>query len=863
MSNLKLTIISSEGTLSNGILALPNEGDFKLSIKEYQDELKILRKKYFEDTFAPQKLEEKKKLLLDKYKNINWVWALVPSMQNNESTLFNHNKNFNKGLNDDGEKNFNFPELLVGGGVIYLEAFLEGQQPTGNTGIYVKATGKPAFVRTEWTDFSYNPLNETTIKYGSEVLLHVYTKDLYNLDIEIQLFDKEKVFANRQLNISDQWAFQRKVKKEELLPFEKGDKGVGGSLTDTNSKNSTSYVQKVVIKVKIESVWEYIVKGLFGNIDIEIFAKVFHKKEELPILIESPLLIVKEDGKLYDEPEEVTNQPVLVEDFSIENQIDEKDLVNFTFGVFLDGTLNNMYNTELRQKASGEAVTNATGLGVDKDGAKVIYKEMSSKKVYKNPEEGVTSFENDLSNPAILFKNYTEKPSEKIFRIYTEGMGTNSAPKEQGAIMEKDDYKKDDVIQGPAFGIGSAGIKDRVRKAIDDVVRYISTNLDTDKNQLGTITFDVFGFSRGAAAARHFVHVVKHSAYPAKTYNGRENYTVNDIFGYTISTKYANQLMPEFGYLGQLLSELELLNIRTKVDVRFVGIYDTVPHHGLFQWNDIKDLGLDDVNKANYVAHMIAGDEHRANFSLVDISSVNKTAPDSGQKGGLEVFYPGVHCDVGGAYVEGWGENPTRIDSAPLEKMLEPYRQELIHQGWFNKKQIYIKLDPLDLRIKPENIFRLEAKREQLSNQYSYIPLHLMNEIYKKRNLTTINEVKLLEFKNFRENTFVHVEGGNITFLKNVKTILRNQTFEGGQPLLFKEYEVYKEPPIVHAPEDTKAVTNWQKRQQEGQQRLNAKIDKENELVRSLRNNYLHWNATYNITNFPNIVGGKRKRHIR
>lgn len=73
MSNLQLTIISSEGTFSNGTLLLPKEGNFTVSIKTYQDELKILKKKYFEETFAPQKLEENKKLLLDNYKNVNWV----------------------------------------------------------------------------------------------------------------------------------------------------------------------------------------------------------------------------------------------------------------------------------------------------------------------------------------------------------------------------------------------------------------------------------------------------------------------------------------------------------------------------------------------------------------------------------------------------------------------------------------------------------------------------------------------------------------------------------------------------------------------------------------------------------------------
>lgn len=866
MSNLQLTIISSEGTFSNGILTLPNEGDFKVSIKEYQDEFKILRKKYFEDTFAPQKLEEKKKLLLDKYKNVNWVWALVPSMQNNEPTLLNHNKNFNKGLNEEGEKIFNFPELLVGGGIIYLEAFLEGQQPTGNTGIFVKATGKPAFVRTEWTDFSNNPLNETAIRYGSEVLLHVYTKDLYNLDIEIQLFDKEKVFANRQLNISDQWAFQRKVRKEELLPFEKGEKGVGGSLTDTNSKNSTSYVQKVIIKVKIESVWEYIVKGLFGNIDIEIFAKVFHKKEELPILIESPLLIVKEDGKLYDEPEEVTNQPVLVEDMEMNNSFLMGKPISFTFGVFIDGTLNNMYNTEMKQKIDNKKQNNKTGLD---DNIKIG----DLKKKYKkhgDPDYSESSYENDLSNPAILFKNY-EVDNQNVFKVYTEGIGTHSAPKEQEGKLELDDYKGDDMMQGPAFGEGDAGIVSKVRKSISDIVKKIKENLTEDGNQyIDTITFDVFGFSRGAAAARHFVHVVKHSAYkPKQSLFQGDNDFVRDLQGYDVnSVKYYNQLMPPSGLLGQLLHEADLLDPRTKVNVRFVGIYDTVPHHGFKQSNDAKDLGLHDVNKAEYVVHMIAADEYRYNFDLVKISSVNKTTPESGKKGGIELTYPGVHCDVGGAYVEGSGNRCYRLALSYEEDGLEWEKKEFEKQGWYKKEELstHIYLGG----------YRLEGFKKKVSNQYSYIPLHIMAQFCELKKLP-IKEVKIINIYNyqFTPNFIDNLSNSkikNVDFLNNIKKKLVNYSLNNGTPITYTEAEKYSEPKATHllTPEESKVIRERYKTEQD---KLDMEADRINYDIKLLRYHYLHWNSTYGDPkeaigtwlsgkNKPNIKDGKRKRDV-
>lgn len=88
-------------------------------------------------------------------------------------------------------------------------------------------------------------------------------------------------------------------------------------------------------------------------------------------------------------------------------------------------------------------------------------------------------------------------------------------------------------MQGPGFGMGPAGIKDRVRKAIEDVREYISSNISLGKEVVGTITFDVFGFSRGAAAARHFVHVVTQGAYKPKVTYAKETVSVRDRFGYS------------------------------------------------------------------------------------------------------------------------------------------------------------------------------------------------------------------------------------------------------------------------------------------------------------------------------------------
>ena len=67
-------------------------------------------------------------------------------------------------------------------------------------------------------------------------------------------------------------------------------------------------------------------------------------------------------------------------------------------------------------------------------------------------------------------------------------------------------------------------------------------------------------------------------------------------------------------------------------------------HYGVYQGNDIKELGLNSISKAEHILHITAGDEHRKNFSLSRIIR---------KKNHIELNFPGVHCDVGGSYIEG------------------------------------------------------------------------------------------------------------------------------------------------------------------------------------------------------------------
>ena len=524
----------------------------------------------------------------------------------------------------------------------------------------------------------------------------------------------------------------------------------------------------------------------------EYYARIVYNKI-IDSIRDDVQLIVQNELKQYIKPKQ-TNTPVKVGDSkNIKKQ--HKKPINYTFGVFFDGTLNNMYNSEIRKSVAEKRRLNP----------KISYEKAKEIKEKRGGKD--SSYENELSNPAILFKSYIKKDSDRLFKIYVEGIGTNTQ-----SPTKAEDYKKDDNVQGPAFGMGSAGIIDRVREAIKKITDLIDIN---DNFYLNKITFDVFGFSRGAAAARHFVYVVTHPEYIPKTNSNRETL---DIQGEILNPEYYKKA-PRYGLLGILLDQKGWLTDNVKVEARFAGLYDTVSHHGLFQDNDIEDLGLDSINKANYVVHMVAADEHRYNFDLADISSVVKTSPDSGKKGGIELFFPGVHSDVGGSYVDGAPNISYRINLSSDMEFLTREKEELIRQGWFSSQQLSVKYY---LTIHGLNNYRLEGIKNSVSNQYSYIPLHIMAEFCKKKNILLDTKI-LKELSSFEQK--------NSSFLNEVKKILWDYSFNGGPRLVYKE-------------KGTEA---------------------ENELIRKLRLYYLHWNSTYgSIADSPGaFVTGKDKPNFK
>jgi uncharacterized protein (DUF2235 family) len=282
--------------------------------------------------------------------------------------------------------------------------------------------------------------------------------------------------------------------------------------------------------------------------------------------------------------------------------------VNFRICIYFDGTLNNRTNVKLGK------------LGNIKD----------------------DSYRCELSNVAKLIKYWTEDNKANFsFSIYVEGIGTR-------------DNNTDD-IEGSGTGMGKTGIIAKVESGIKQIIEEIDVRMNSLKN-IGYIYFDTFGFSRGAAAARHFVHVML-----LNDGNSFQSRLVSK--GYTVSS----------------------------VKSKFVGLFDTVASYGLDYDDNTEQLGLNSIKSAEYTVQLVAAEEHRKNFRLTNIRSAGKK--------GMQIYLPGAHADVGGGYNETDEANEidrqifdldrafglTDADKAAFVRE----RNWLLTSGWYRNNEIH------------------------------------------------------------------------------------------------------------------------------------------------------------------------------
>lgn len=281
--------------------------------------------------------------------------------------------------------------------------------------------------------------------------------------------------------------------------------------------------------------------------------------------------------------------------------------ITFTIGVFFDGTGNNAANTQSVLKAYTARHYDLN----DPEAESILAK--CTREDFGISGSGATSYTGYYTNIhwlSALYKQTISADNSAVqTRIYIDDIGTDAG--------------KPDSKLGQGFGISDTGVVAKTDKAVAELGDVLNQNIRGIRRQLTncnlvikSLQFDIFGFSRGAAAARHFANRIQ-SGDPA-------------IIG-VIHRAIAGSVF----------------NGSPSGKTRFIGIFDTVaaigtPANGLNPRSaDTGRLTLTlRPGVAEKVFHITAENECRFNFCL---NSVKPAWP--------ELVLPGAHSDIGGGYL--------------------------------------------------------------------------------------------------------------------------------------------------------------------------------------------------------------------
>jgi hypothetical protein len=288
----------------------------------------------------------------------------------------------------------------------------------------------------------------------------------------------------------------------------------------------------------------------------------------------------------------------------------KKNGVTIIIGVFFDGTGNNSKNTDDILKA----FTKNHGEISNPETKSILSK--YARDMFDVSGVNATSYIGYYSNIYLLstlYKKILLTPQRTYqYPIYIEGIGTEAG--------------KPDNPLGEALGVSDTGVIAKTGKAISQLsvclkkaAADIKNNLSDDTPIFLSLQFDIFGFSRGAAAARHFANLIH----------------ADDVS--IISALSQGLDSADFTYT-------------PAGTIRFIGLFDTVAAIGLPMNGHTTDTGevalILRPGIAKRVFHITAQNECRFNFAL---NSVKPAWP--------ELVLPGAHSDIGGGYLPVMKEN--------------------------------------------------------------------------------------------------------------------------------------------------------------------------------------------------------------
>ncbi|MEH0876465.1 DUF2235 domain-containing protein [Pectobacterium cacticida] len=402
-------------------------------------------------------------------------------------------------------------------------------------------------------------------------------------------------------------------------------------------------------------------------------------------------------------------------------------------GVFFDGTGNNTYNAESGLKKVEQWLAETCADPAQRE------KELRGCQMGRLPVSD--SAANDITNVGKLFNQYDLAAGPLVAHSYISGIGT----RDPVAGNEGLEHRSDNMLTKGLdldFGGEDTSTVGKVNQACEQgIVAAVMRDLENilpNIDCIHRIVFDVFGFSRGAAAARHFVNVIDQKA--------------DHPLVQAIANAPTIRLKAGFDWAN-----------REDVRISFVGIFDTVAS----SYHPSLTIRLQD-DCAERVVHLTALDEVRKHFPLTRITptAIGTSIPPNF----TELALPGAHSDIGGGYYSRWSlrnpnSDPALTECLELERFMSEeaattpdtesrayrqaraYAEEKIAQGWVDRLHPHLPraaTPPMgSISLIPYSFIRRRGKDDVwpkkgvyvevvmnrvVEGEYSRIPLHMMAE---------------------------------------------------------------------------------------------------------------------------------------
>ncbi|MFG6207487.1 phospholipase effector Tle1 domain-containing protein [Pseudomonas retamae] len=388
----------------------------------------------------------------------------------------------------------------------------------------------------------------------------------------------------------------------------------------------------------------------------------------------------------------------------------EKVGIALRIGVFFDGTGNNANNTAAGLLCGAHHPIAPGDIPA------------SCQPYMKDPDSSYGAGPTNVKKLFSLYEEIKETEDEGSLRrvsraLYVGGIGTQND-------------KKDSAL-GSGAGRGDTGVVGRVQASFAQINYIVEDALKENPNcEIASLTFDTFGFSRGAAAARHFSNEVV---------RGKQGLLANVLNG--SARDFSRTFDSQYG---------------RGINVGFIGLFDTVPSvagfSNLGQVQSPVAPGVKLYLDRNYfkdVVHLVARDECRANFAL---SRVKPAHP--------EYTFPGVHSDIGGSYLDDVEEcvlvSPmqglavsmfTDVTNTSIYRDAERAKSEWVAKGWpanlleiVTPASVELPSEPHDrLSPKQKRVFAALQLKRPVSGKLSRVYLRVMYHLAKEQGVRFID----------------------------------------------------------------------------------------------------------------------------